>query len=80
MDDCSREYPDCGAGSILICEFCKIHRKAEQQRDELLEFVQLVKQYFDDYDVSIWSEGGREQHPMSKKAENIINKIEEGDE
>jgi len=51
----------------------------KQQRDDLLEFVQLVKQYFDDYDVSIWSEGGREQHPMSKKAENLLNKIEGGD-
>ena len=53
--------------------------KLKKEKQELLEFIKLVKDYFDNEDVSIWTEGGTEKHPLSKKANKLIQKYEEGE-
>ena len=60
----------------MVGQLSKENERLKEEKQELLEFIKLIKDYFDNEDVSIWTEGGTKKHPMSKQANKLIQKHE----
>lgn len=46
-------------------------------KKELVEYIEDVVEYFDEYDTSIWQAEPSERHPMAIRGEKLLEKEKE---